>query len=282
MILLTGASGTIGKETLAGLRAMGEEVRLASRAPRVPSTPDIQTVAFDWDNLASYRPAMEGVDKLFLLTPNSERQVGYVLQAVAVARRVGIKRIVRLSVLGADADPGIALGRQHLLAEKEIRQSGLAWTILRPTFFMDNFTNYYGVNPNADSQVVLPNGNGKAAWTDTADIGEAAAKVLSMEGYEGQVFELTGPEVLSTAEALAILGEELGHHYTYVDVPEDAARQAMEASKTMPEWLVDAFLELNALIRNGYAASVRNGIKQILGREPRSLRNWARRLAARR
>ncbi|MFL6672584.1 MAG: SDR family oxidoreductase [Massilia sp.] len=282
MILLTGASGTIGRETLTGLRAMGEEVRLASRAPHMPGTPDIEVVAFDWDNPASYRPAMEGADKLFLLTPNSERQAGYVLQAVAVARRVGIKRIVRLSVHGADDDPGIALTRQHLLAEKEIRQSGLGWTILRPAFFMENFTNYYGVNPNADSHVLLPNGTGKAAWTDPADIGEAAAKVLAMEGYEGQVFELTGPELLSTAEALAILGEELGHDYRYVDVPEDAARKAMEDSKTMPEWLVDAFLELNALVRNGHAETVKPGIREILGREPRSLRDWARRLAARR
>jgi uncharacterized protein YbjT (DUF2867 family) len=281
MILLTGASGTIGKATLSALQAMGQPVRVAARAPDKLKASGVDAVAFDWDNLAGYRPAMEGVDKLFLLTPNSERQVGYVLQAVAAAKRAGVKHIVRLSVLGADAEPGIVLSRQHLAAEKEIRLSGIAWTMLRPTFFMENFTNYYGVNPKADSQVFLPNGDGKAAWTAAADIGEAAAIVLAKPGYEGKVYELTGPELLSTAEALAILGEELGHKYTYVDVPEEAARKAMEDTKTMPEWLVDAFLELNALIRNGYAANLTSGLKDILGREPSSLREWARKLAGR-
>jgi uncharacterized protein YbjT (DUF2867 family) len=99
-------------------------------------------------------------------------------------------------------------------------------------------------------------------------------------GYEGKTFALTGPEALSTSEALAIIGEELGHKYTYVDVPEDAARKAMEATR-MPLWLVDAFLELNALIRNGYSENVSGGVQEILGRNPRSLREWARSIASR-
>jgi uncharacterized protein YbjT (DUF2867 family) len=280
MILLTGASGAVGAATLSALQAMGAQVRVAARSPDKFQGPGVDAVPFDWDDLDSYLPAMLGADKLFLLTPNSERQVGYVLQAIATAKRVGIRHIVRLSVLGADADPGIILGRQHFAAERELKASGLAWTFLRPTFFMQNFINYYGVNPDEDSDVYLPNGQGKAAWTDTADIGEAAAKVLSAAGYEGKTFELTGPEALSTGEALAIIGEELGHKYTYVDVPEDAARKAMEETR-MPAWLVDAFLELHAIIRNGYSANVCGGVQEILGRKPRSLREWARSLAGR-
>jgi hypothetical protein len=76
----------------------------------------VPSVALDWDELGSYLPALQGVDRLFLLTPNSERQVGYVLQALAAAKRAGVKHIVRLSVMGADADPGIILGRQHFAA----------------------------------------------------------------------------------------------------------------------------------------------------------------------
>jgi uncharacterized protein YbjT (DUF2867 family) len=280
MIVLTGASGTVGKATLAALQSAGQQIRIAARNPAKVQAPGVETVAFDWDDLTSYRPAFQGAEKLFLLTPNSERQAGYVLQAVAVAKRVGIKHIVRLSVLGAHVEPGIVMGRQHLAAEREILASGIPWTFLRPTFFMDNFINYYGVDPKADSQVYLPNGNGKAAWTDPADIGECAAKVLAVAGYEEKVFELTGPEALSTEEALAIMGEEWGHTYTYVDVPETTARKSMEDSG-MPEWMVDAFLELNALIRNGHAAHISGGVKEILRREPHSLRDWARRLAGR-
>jgi uncharacterized protein YbjT (DUF2867 family) len=280
MIVLTGASGTIGKATLSALQAAGQQVRIAARNPAKVQAPGAETVAFDWDDLASYRSAFQGADKLFLLTPNSERQVGYVLQAVAVAKRVGIRHIVRLSVLGAHSDPGIAMGRQHQAAEKEILASGIPWTFLRPTFFMDNFINYYGVDPEADGQVYLPNGSGKAAWTDPLDVGECAAKVLAAAGYEQRMFELTGPEALSTEEALAIMGEVWGHKYTYVDVAEETARKSMEAGG-MPEWMVDAFLELNALVRNGHATHLSGGVKEILRREPHSLREWARRLAGR-
>jgi uncharacterized protein YbjT (DUF2867 family) len=108
--------------------------------------------AFDWEQLSSYLPAVQGVDRLFLLAPNSERQVGYLLQAVRQPRAGG-RRLVRVSVMGADAEPGIILGRQHVAAEREIRASEIGWTMLRPTFFMDNFIRYYGIDPHKDSQV---------------------------------------------------------------------------------------------------------------------------------
>lgn len=279
MILLTGTSGTIGRATLKVLQAGGASFKVATRLASNPATKGVQTVRLDWDDLDTYLPAMQGVQKMFLLTPNSDRQVGYVLQAVAAAKRVGIKHIVRLSVLGADADPGVILGRQHFAAEREIKASGIAWTMLRPTFFMDNMINYYGVDPARDSQIYLPNGEGKAAWIDSADIGEVAAKILTGSGYEGKAFELTGPELLATADALAILGKTFGHTYTYVDVPEHAARQSMEGMG-MPLWLVDGFLELNTLVRQGYSASLTQGVQEVLGRNPRSLQEWASALHA--
>jgi uncharacterized protein YbjT (DUF2867 family) len=237
----------------------------------------VPSVAFDWDQPASYLPALQGVDRLFLLTPNSERQVGYILQAVAAAKRAGVRHIVRVSVMGADAEPGLILGRQHLAAEREIHASGIAWTMLRPTFFMDNFIRYYGVDPRTDSLVYLPNGDGKAAWVDPADVGEVAARVLCSDRHAGSVIDLSGPELLSTDEALSVLGSVLGHDYTYVDVSKAAAREAMEKTG-MPAWLVDAFLELNALLRHGHAATLADGVQQVLGRLPRSMREWASRL----
>jgi uncharacterized protein YbjT (DUF2867 family) len=278
MILLTGATGTIGQATMVALRAANAAFKVAARNPAQLHALGVPSVAFDWDQLGSYLPALHGVDRLFLLTPNSERQVGYILQAVAAAKRAGVRHIVRVSVMGADAEPGIVLGRQHIAAEREIRASGIGWTILRPTFFMDNFIRYYGVDPHKDSQVYLPNGDGKAAWVDPADVGEVAARALCTDRHAGSVIDLTGPELLSTAEALSVLGAVLGHRYTYVDVPGQAAREAMEKTG-MPAWLVDAFLELNALIRHGHAATLASGVEQVLGRPPRSMREWAARLA---
>jgi uncharacterized protein YbjT (DUF2867 family) len=277
MILLTGATGSIGQATMAALRCANAAFKVAARNPAQLEAQGVPSVAFDWDQLGSYLPALQGVDRLFLLTPNSERQVGYILQAVAAARRAGVRRIVRVSVMGADAEPGIILGRQHVAAEREIRAGGIGWTILRPTFFMDNFVRYYGVDPHQDSQVRLPNGDGKAAWIDPADVGEVAARMLCTDSDAGGVIDLTGPELLSTAEVLAVLGAVLGQRYTYVDVPEQAAREAMEKTG-MPAWLVDAFLELHALVRQGHAATLAGGVQQVLGRPPRSIREWAARV----
>jgi uncharacterized protein YbjT (DUF2867 family) len=278
MILVTGGTGTIGKATVAALQATGQRFKVAARSPREIKQRGVEAVTLDWSEPDTYLPAMQGIHELFLLTPNSERQVGYVVQAIAAARRAGVKHIVRLSVMGADVDPGIIFGRLHFAAERELKLSGIAWTMLRPTFFMQNFINYYGVHPNKDGEIRLPHGQGKAAWIDARDVGEVAAKVLSTGGYEGKTFDLTGPEVLASAEVLAILSEVLGHKYSYVDVPEDAARKAMEEMK-MPLWLVDAFMELHALVKGGHAATVANGVQSVLGREPRSVRDWARSLA---
>lgn len=277
MILLTGATGTIGRATMTALRAANAAFKVAARNPEDLHALGVPSVVFDWDQLGSYLPALHGVDRLFLLTPNSERQVGYILQAVAAARRAGVRHIVRVSVMGADAEPGIILGRQHVAAERELRASGIGWTILRPTFFMDNFIRYYGADPQKDCQVYLPNGDGKAAWVDPGDVGEVAARVLCSDSHAGRVIDLTGPELLSTGEALSVLGSVLGHRYAYVDVSEQAAREAMERTG-MPAWLVDAFLELNALIRQGQAATLASGVEQVLGRPPRSMREWATRL----
>jgi uncharacterized protein YbjT (DUF2867 family) len=279
MILLTGATGTIGKATIAALQAMHQQFKIAVHDPNKVVIKGVEAVELEWNNVDSYLPAMKGIEKLFLLTPNSERQVGYVVQAVAAAKRAGVRHIVRLSVMGADADPGIILGRLHFAAERELKASGITWTILRPTFFMQNFVNYYGVNPQKDGEIYLPHGRGKATWVDARDVGESAAKVLTTLGHEGKVYELTGPEALTTEEVLKILSEELGHKYTYVDAPEDAARKAMEEMK-MPLWLVDGFMELHALIKHGYAESLADGVKTILGREPHSLRDWAKSLAS--
>jgi uncharacterized protein YbjT (DUF2867 family) len=281
MILVTGGTGTIGRATVAALQAAGQRFKVAARSPREVKQRGVEAVTLDWSELDTYLPAMQGVHKLFLLTPNSERQVGYVVQAIAAARRAGVKHIVRLSVMGADSDPGVILGRLHNAAERELKLSGIAWTMLRPTFFMQNFINYYGVHPNKDGEIHLPHGGGKAAWVDARDVGEVAAKVLSSEGYEGKAFDLTGREALSTEEVLAILSEVFGHKYKYVDVPEDEAGKAMEAMK-MPLWLVDAFMELHALVKNGHAATIADGVQSILDREPRSVRDWAKSLAEKR
>jgi uncharacterized protein YbjT (DUF2867 family) len=279
MILVTGATGTIGSSTVKALKAQGARFKVGTRSPDKLQGQGVETVLFDWDKPETFAPALQGVEKLFLLTPISEKQVEYTQSLVDAAKKAGVKHIVKLSVMGVEAEPGIALGRLHRASEKAIQDSGIAWTMLRPTFFMENFFNYYGADPKKDSTVYNPHGQGKAVWVDGRDVGEVAAAVLTGQGHEGKAYDLTGPEALGDAEALALLGEALGHKYTYVDVPEEGARKAM-LDMQMPAWLVDGFMELNRLIKNNWVATPASGVKDVLGRAPRSFKEYAKDCAA--
>ncbi|MGH7517039.1 MAG: SDR family oxidoreductase [Gemmatimonadales bacterium] len=279
MILLSGATGTVGSATAAALQAAGARFRVGSRSPVKAQSLGVLVVEFDWDRPATFEPAFTGADKIFLLTPVSDRQLEYGTTAVAAARRAGVRHIVKLSVIGADAEPGIAIARLHRSAERAIEQSDIAWTMLRPTFFAQNFVNHYGVDPFKNGPVYLPHGQGAASWVDARDVGEVAARTLTETGHEGKAYTLTGGEAVTTADAIATLGEALGRHYEYVDVADDAAREALRATGA-PEWMVEGFAELHALVKHGHAAGVTPAVGQLLGRPPRTFRQYAEDLAA--
>jgi uncharacterized protein YbjT (DUF2867 family) len=278
VILVTGASGTVGSATVAALKAKGADFKVGSRSPEKAKALGAPAVELDWDRPETLAGAVAGVEKAFLLTPITDQLESLTRAFVDAAKQTGVRHVVKLSAMGAGPE-SIALGRQHGAGEEVIQSSGLDWTMLQPTSFAQNFLNYWGVDPARDSTVYLPLGEGKASWLDARDVGEVAAAVLTDDGHQGKTYVLTGPKALGAAEALATLSEALGHTYTYVDVPEDAARKAM-AEAGVPAWLVTAYSELNAVIKNGYASGVAPGVKQVLDRDGRTFAEFARDLAA--
>ena len=133
-----------------------------------------------------------------------------------------------LCVSGLNLNRGILTRTPHAArhlaeAERAIERTGISWTFLRANSFMQNFVNYYGVDPFKNSPVYLPHGQGGASWIDARDVGEVAARVLTETGHDQKAYTLTGGEAVSTADAIAILGEALGREYQYLDVPEAAA-----------------------------------------------------------
>jgi uncharacterized protein YbjT (DUF2867 family) len=279
MIVLTGATGTVGRATAAALQAAGVPFRVAARTPLKAEALGLPAVELDWDRPATLEAAFAGADKLFLLTPVTEQQADYVTRAAAAAKRAGVQHIVRLSAIGAEIEPGIALMRGHRAGERAIEATGLGWTMLRPNSFAQNFVNYYGLDPHKNAPVYLPHGRGGASWIDARDVGEVAARVLSEPGHQGKAYTLTGGEAVSTADAITLLGEALGREYEYVDVPEHAAREAMRTHGA-PPWIVDALAELNAWIKEGRTNDVSPAVQQLLGRPPRTFRSYAEDLAA--
>ena len=278
MILVTGSTGTIGSATVQALRSRGAKFKVAARSPEKAKAAGAEVVPFDWEDFSSYLPALQGIEKLFLLTPVNERQLGYVLQMVAAARRANVRQIVKLSAIGADHEPGFPILRIHRAAERELEDCGISWTFLRPTFFMQNLTNFHGVTPKKDATLYLPQGTAKTAWIDGRDVGEVAAAVLTSPGHEKKAYTLTGREAISTTDALALLSRIFGRQFKYVDVPEEAARQHLEGAG-LPLWLVDGFLQLSAFVKNGQAEEKTDTVKKILGREPRTMEEWAKEYA---
>ena len=280
-IVVTGATGTIGREVVTALSTTPDVVvRPAVRADsfgKLPQGSTIQPIAFDWDDDNSYDRAVAGADALFLLTPVSDRQVDYGKKLVAAARRAGVQHIVKLSVAGAEYEPGIALGRQHREVERAIEASGIAFTHLRPNCFADNWLGYW--RPDATGMMYLPFGDGRVAYIDARDIGVVAARVLTTSGHAGKSYTLSGESALSPAEVAGLLTEAAGRKITYVDVPPEAARAAM-LGQGAPGWMVDGFLELFALMKAGALASTTSDTRTLLGHAPRSFAAWAKDRAA--
>jgi uncharacterized protein YbjT (DUF2867 family) len=279
MILVTGGTGTVGQATVRALKARGKPFKIGTRDPGRAKASGTRAVELDFERPDTVAQALLGINRVLSLTPVTDQQDVWIRTLVTAAKRAGVKHVVRLSVIGAGPDASPAFARAHGESEEVIRSSGLAWTFLRPTFFAQNFVNYYGVTPQADATVRLPHGDGRTAWVDVRDVGEVAAAALTDRRHEGKAYELTGPEALGDAEALAILGEALGHAYTYADVSEDAARQGLLGAG-LPAWQTEGMLELHRLIRDGHAAATATGVRDALGREPRSFRDFARELAA--
>lgn len=279
MILVTGASGTVGRATVEALKKRGAGFKVGLRSPEKAKGLGADAVVFDFANPATFEPAMRGADHVFLLPPLGDRQAEEAKALVDAAKRAGVKHVVKLSVIGARLEPGIFFGRQHGEGEKVIEASGLGFTHLRPTFFMQNWLNYYGVDPSKpESTAYLPIGTGKAAWVDARDLGEVAAAVLTDPGHEGKAYDLTGPAALSGAECAATLSRATGKKIAFVDVPESAARDAI-AKSGAPGWMVDGMLELFGIIKAGYAESVADGVEKVLGRKPRTFEAFAADLA---
>jgi uncharacterized protein YbjT (DUF2867 family) len=280
MILVTGATGTVGAEVVKQLVGAGVTPRVLVRRPeRLPAdiVAHVEVRKGDLDDPSSLAAALVGVDRLFLLTSGVEGPARDRL-AIDAAVAAGVRHVVKLSVMGAEYE-SITFARWHRASEKLLEASGLAWTFLRPGSFASNAI-WWAETVRSQNAVYLPVGDGKSAVIDPADIGAVAVKALTERGHEGQAYVLSGPEALTVGEQAGILGRHLGRKIEHVDVPPEAARQAMSASG-LPEAYVSGLLELHAATRAGQTALVTSTVRDLLGRSPSTFDTFvARNLAA--
>lgn len=278
-ILVSGATGTVGSELVRALSNRGVRVRAGVhsviKGERLRQlNPDVQLVELDFDRPDTLAVALTGADRAFLLTPFSDTQVEASQRFIDAARMAGVKQVVKLSAMGADAEPGIQLGRWHRAAERHLEQSGLPYAILRPNSFLQNFINFQGQSIREQGAIYQPLGEGRLSYIDAFDIAEAAAVVLTddIARHHGRAYTLTGPQALTNHEVAAAISQATGRPVRYEDVPEEAARQGMQGA---PQWMVDSLLELDSIGRAGYAAAVAPDVEQLTGRKPRTVQEFA-------
>jgi uncharacterized protein YbjT (DUF2867 family) len=263
-ILVLGATGKTGRRVLERLEARGLPTRAGSRQADPP---------FDWEDKATWAPALEGVGSVYisyypdLAIPGAVETVGAFAE---LAVKSGVPRLVLLAGRGEE---------EAELAEQAVRDSGAELTIVRATWFAQNFSEDYMVEGVLAGELALPAGDTPEPFVDADDIADVAVAALTDDRHVGELYELTGPRLLTFAEALAEIGEATGREVRYVPVSQEEFAAAAEEQGVPPDfiWLLGY---LFGEVLDGRNAHVTDGVQRALGRPPKDFRDFARDAAA--
>ena len=291
-ILVTGATGTVGSEIVKQLLspAKGERgrkkedvvIKAAARSA-TDSTFEkfggVQVVQLDYNKPNTLTSAFRGVDKLFLLTPFQSNMVGLTSSLVDEAKKAGVKYIVKQSVIGADAQPGITPSRLHRQAEKIIEESGITFTFLRPNFLMQNFITFYSHSIKTQEAFCVPAGDAKTSFVDVRDIAGVAVQALSSKNSEGKhtgrAYDITGGKAISYGNAAEVLSSEIGKKVNYVNISDGDARKRMK-DMGVDDWTINSTMEYFEITRAGYLSDISPVVEQVTGNKPITFSQFAR------
>ncbi len=275
MILITGATGTIGGEVARLLAARGEQVRAMTRDPaRARALPaGVKVVRGDFSDHESLAGAVAGATALFLLSPPGPSLVQHDAAMLAAAHAAGVGKVVKLSAIGTGEKADAGVGDWHLPGEQAVRSSGMEWTVLRPSSFASN-TLRWAASIQAGEPVPNTMAAGTQGVIDPRDVAEVAARALTCAGHGGQLYTLTGPELLSIPDLARVLSEILGRAVVTVDIPLDAYRERLLASGTDPAF-AEVAVSGSRLVAEGGNARLTGEVRQVLGRPPRTFATWA-------
>lgn len=278
MILVTGATGTVGSELVAQLRDSKLEVRALVHDPKKTSRlgDKVEIAVGDLDQPETLRPAMESVHAVYAIAFFTEQ----IRNLVDAAKHSGVKLIVRQSTIEAGATPPIGPGKWHREQEEIIERSGLAWVHLRPTLMMTNIIQWWSATIRAQGRVYFPGGPGRTAPVDPYDVAAVASSVLTApHAHEGKAYDVTGPEPFTVAEMVQVLSKAVGKPIRYVRVPALAAGWWMRRQGLSRE-LVAALMETQRAWQRNRYAYVADTVERLTGRPGRTFEAWCRAHAA--
>jgi uncharacterized protein YbjT (DUF2867 family) len=265
--LVIGASGTVGSEVARLLREQGHKVRTTTSRKDAAGS---DSVHVDLVTGAGVQQAFAGIDRAFLVSPAGYAdQYAILAPLVRAAKEQGLKKLVLMSAFGADADPTSPLRRSEL----DLEQSGLAWNIIRPNWFMQNFNTFWLHGIQAQNTIALPVGDARTSFIDARDIAAVAARLLTDDAWNNRAFNLTGPESIDHAQVASAISAASGRAVTFQDAaPADLKQGLLGAGLT--EAYADFLLLIFGYLKAGYNAAVTDDVKTILGRAPTDIRNY--------
>jgi uncharacterized protein YbjT (DUF2867 family) len=273
-VLVLGGTGKTGRRLVTHLRQAGADPVAASRHDTAPSgtrgNGGVRHVRFDWDDQATWEPALRGAAAVYVVPPAFVvEHTAAVTSFLGAVEAAGVPRAVLLTARGADA-ADTPMRREELALEA----SGLGWSVIRPSWFMQNLTEGAFAPMVESGTLALPTGSGATPMIDTDDIAAVAARLLLEESLDGQAYDLSGAEALSFEQAAKVLGEAQGRDLRFVDAdPQEWLAATVAAG--VPQDYAGFLGMLLGLVRDGHDAHLSDGVQQVLGREPRDFATWA-------
>jgi NAD(P)H dehydrogenase (quinone) len=281
-VLVTGGTGNVGSRALKSLLANKTlKVRALVRSPAKSQwIADMggELAQGELDDSAAVTRAMEGVQTLALITPAGPHAAEQAGKAIAIAKRAGVQRIVRLSAIKASEDGPTDNTRQHGITERLIRESGMRHVFLRPNYFMQNLLGSLG-SILGEGKLYAGMGDAGIALIDARDVGDALAAAVASERFDGLTLELSGPKSIGHGTVAAEIGKALNRTVSYVAVPPEAAGEAVRAFG-LDDWTVTVIVDYSRAYSKGFGDFVTDSVQSLTGRAPRDIGTFAREVMA--
>jgi uncharacterized protein YbjT (DUF2867 family) len=273
MILVTGATGNVGRELVKQLLGRGQSLRVVSRDEKKVAhlNPLVERVIGDMNEESTVERAVEGVERIFMFPMITDEDHHSNVVLLEKSKKAGVKHVVMLSSMGASNEDS-KIGAMHRDKEVLVEKSGIPWTFVRPGSFMSN-TFQWQPMIKFQGKVFSPTGNGKVAPISPGDIAAVAAVALTDGNHEGKIYTLTGPELLDAHEQVAILSDAIGKPIECVDVPVSAAAEQM-TKNGLPNFLIDGLSVMWDGIKRGEAAVQTKDLERLTGSKGESFKQW--------